>query len=321
MTTHQKLGLGLISLAVLIAVATLVFADSLLFAPGQQDQMPATSDKNGENPVAGTTVMAGTMNTPVPQKTAQPTSAPDPSTPFITIDPVSDKNTGDLVIISGTTNLPSGTSIYLKEINESTGESTMRANNVACPDTHGVNRWRFVLDSTAWMRPGRYRYLVSTPKGDVNSSVQFNLKGSFHGPENILYYRSGAKSATIRGTGSYPCITVDPIGDRQKGDIFRITGTTNLVEGTMLQCTVWPVYFEDRSKRPVIISEDDCDGQFNIAGSPTAVVKGTGETNQWSCPADMTIFPEKTGMIVHVSTTDEYFTVKEIYGNATFELA
>jgi hypothetical protein len=246
-------------------------------------------------------------------------SYPVPDAPFITIDPISDKNTGDLIITSGTTNLPPGASIYLKEINESSGESTMRANQIACPDIRGVNRWRFVFDSTAWMRPGRYRYLVSTPKGDVNSSVQFNLKGTFLGPEKILYYESGSKLSTIRGTGA-PYITVDPVGDRQKGDIFRITGTTNLVEGTQLQCTIWPEYFEDRSKRPVVISKDNCDGQFNIAGSPIVVVKGTGDTNRWSCPEDMTIFPERTGMIVHVSTTDEYFTVKEVYGNATFSL-
>lgn len=310
MKTHQKSGPVLISLSILIIVAILV-AGCVDSTQDQQSRITATSDKQSENPATATTKIT----------TAQPTLTPDPFTPFITVDPISDKNTGDLVIISGTTNLPSGTSIYLKEINESTGESTMRANNVACLDTRGVNRWRFVLDSTVWMRPGRYRYLMSTPKGDVNSSVQFNIKGTFHGPETILYYQSGSKSATIRSTGSYPYITIDPIGDRKKGDIFRITGSTNLVEGTMLQCTVWPVYFEDRSKRPAIISEDDCDGQFNIAGSPTAVVKGTGDTNRWSCPVDMTIFTEKTGMIVHVSTTDEYFTAREIYGNATFELA
>ncbi len=314
MKTQQRSGLGLICLTLLIVVATLVSAGCLESTPDQQSRTTPANNQQSEKPAAATIVT--TMTT-----TAQPASAPDPSTPFITVDPIDDKNTGDLVIISGTTNLPSGTSIYLKDVDESTGDLTMRANRIACPDTRGVNRWRFVFDSTAWMRPGRYRYLVSTQKGNVNCSVQFNLNGTFPGPENILYYQSGSKSATIRGTGSYPYITVDPIGDRKKGDIFRITGSTNLVEGTLLQCTVWPEYFEDRSKRPAIISKDDCDGQFNIAGSPTAVVKGNGDTNRWSCPVDMTIFPEKTGMIVHVSATDEYFTVREIYGNATFNLS
>ncbi len=247
-------------------------------------------------------------------------SSPVPDAPFITIDPISDKNTGDLIIISGTTNLPSGASVYLKDVNKSTGELRMRANHIACPDTSGVNRWRFIIDSTPWMRPGPHRFQVSTPKGDVNSSVQFNLTGRFLGPETIRYYESGSGSATIPGSGSYPSITVDPIGDHKKGDIFRITGTTNLIEGTMLQCTVWPEYYEDRSKRPAIISKDDCDGQFIIAGAPAAIVKGTGDTNRWVCPVDLIISPENIGMIVHVSTTDEYFTTREVYGNATFNL-
>jgi hypothetical protein len=311
MKTQQKSGPGLICLALLIVVATIVIAGCLDSTPEQKDQKIATSEKQSEKPAAGTTITTRIT-------TAQPASAPDPSTPFITVDPIGDKNTGDLVIISGTTNLPSGTSIYLKEINESTGESTMLANNFVCPDTHGVNRWRFVYDSTDWMRPGRLRYLVSTPKGDVNSSVQFNLNGTFFGPEKILYYESGSKFATIRGTGA-PYINVNPIGDRQKGDIFRISGTTNLIEGTMLYGTVWPVYFEDRSKRPSTISQDFCDGQFNMIGYSIAVVKGTGDTNRWSFPADMTI-QVKTEMKVHVSTRNEDLTKKEIYGNTTFNL-
>jgi len=308
MKIQQKSGPILICLALLV-VATAVIAGCLESIPGQQGLVTATNDKQTENHSAGTRVATGTMPAPIP----------DPSTAFITIDPIGDKKTGDLIFFSGTTNLPTGASVYLKEINESTGESTMRANRIACPDNRGVNRWTVVFDSTSWMRPGIYRYRVSTPKGGVNSSVQFNLTGTFRGPENIVYYQSGSKSASIRGTGAYPYITVDPVGDRQKGDIFRISGTTNLIEGTMLYGTVWPVYFEDRSKRPSIISQDFCDGQFNMIGYSMAVVKGTGDTNRWSFPADMTI-QVKTEMRVHVSTVNEDYTVKEIYGNATFNL-
>jgi hypothetical protein len=308
MKIHQKSGPVLICLA-LIVVATLVIAGCRESTPSQQGLVTTTNDKQTENHAAGTGVMTGAM--PVPM--------PDLSPAFITIDPIGDKKTGDLVIFSGTTDLPSGTSVYLKEINESTGESTTRANNFVCPDSRGVNRWRFVYDSTSWMKPGIYRYRVSTPKGDVNTSVQFNLTGTFLGPEKILYYQSGSRSATISGSGSYPYITVDPIGDRHTGDIFRISGTTNLIEGTLLYGTVWPVYFEDRSKRPSTISQDFCDGQFNMIGYSMAVVKGTGDTNRWSFPADMTI-QVKTEMKVHVSTRNEDLTKREIFGNATFNL-
>jgi len=313
MKSYQKPGPGLVCLALLITIAILMVAGCTESTPEQQEQMTTLNDKQSDKHASATTVMIRTT-------TAQPASAPDPSAPFINVDPIRDMNTGDLVIFSGTTNLPSGASIYLKEINESTGELTMRANNIACPDTSGVNRWRFIIDSTPSMRPGTHRFQISTPEGDVYSSVQFNLTGRFAGPETIWYYESGSGSATIPGSGSYPSITVDPIGDHKKGDIFRITGTTNLIEGTLLQCTVWPEYYEDRSKRPVMISKDDCDGQFIIAGAPAAIVKGTGDTNRWVCPVDLRISPENIGMIVHVSTTDEYFTVREVYGNATFNL-
>lgn len=315
MKNYQKFGLGLICLAVLITTATIAAADFLGSHQDQRSQMNPTSNQQSENPAAGTTV---TMNSPVPLKTVQRGLSPNSSTPFITIDPISDKTTGDLIIISGTTNLPAQTSIYLKDINESTGKSTMTANTIACPNATGVNRWTFTLDPTTWMRPGSYRYMVSTPSEDVNSSVHFNLKGTFVGPENILYYQD-SKESTLSGTGA-PYITVNPIGDRQKGDIFLISGSTNLAEGTRLYGTVWPVYYEDTSKKPSIISNDFCDGQYNMIGYPTAVVKETGDTNRWSFPADMTIFPEKTGMIVHVSTANEDFTERDIYGNSTFNL-
>ena len=315
MKNHQKSGTVLICIALIIVVATIATAGCANIGKGQ---ITATGNQQSEHPAAGTPLVPATTKTPEQPVEAQLAPASSPSTPFITIDPIGDKNTGDLIIISGTTNLPSGASVYLKAMNESTGESMMMANTFACPDAHRVNRWRFVYDSTDWMRPGRQRYLVSTPMGDVNSSVQFNLKGTFIGPEKILYYDSGSKFSTIRGTGA-PYITINPIGDRQIGDIFRISGTTNLIEGTMLYGTVWPVYYEDKSKKPSNTSDDFCDGQYNMVGYAPAVVKGTGDTNRWSFPADMTI-QTRTEMIVHVSTVNEEFTERDVYGNATFTL-
>ena len=259
-----------------------------------------------------------TLGLPVPDNGAGLTTTLIPSAPFITVNPIGNKNTGDLIVINGTTNLPSRTSIYLNEINQSTREATITANTIACPDRNNVNRWSFALDSTAWMKPGSYRYIVSTISGNVNGSVQFTLNGAFLGPDSILYYQ-GSKESTISGTGS-PYINVNPVSDRQKGDIFLISGSTNLVEGTMLYCTVWPVYFEETAKKPSDHSLDPCDGQYNMIGYPTPVVKGTGDTNSWSFPADMTHFQENTVMIVHVSTVNEDFTEKEIYGNSTFNL-
>jgi hypothetical protein len=309
MTADPRSGCGFLCLAVFLTIAIMLVAGC---TDHPQGPMTGSGSPQNEQPASGTGTIPAIIEVPTEPATG-------PSTPFITINPIGTKNTGDLIIINGTTNLPPRTSVYLKEINQSTGESTMIANTIACPDAGGVNRWSFALDSTAWMKPGGYRYMVSTPDGMVNTSVQFALNGEFTGPASTLYYKD-SKDSTIRGTGA-PSITVNPIGDRRKGEIFLISGTTNLVEGTVLDCTVWPIYYEDPSKKPKNISSDPCEGQYNMIGYSTLVVNGTGDTNSWSFPADMTRFPENTTMIVHVSTTNEDLTERGIYGNSTFYLA
>jgi hypothetical protein len=319
MKSHQNFGIGLICLGLFIAVVAAITIGPGLLTGTHADQQETSITQSGENKTVEMTVTTGmTLLTVTPDNATKTTPSTTSHAPFITIDPISDKNTGDLVIISGTTNLPPRTSVYLKEMDESTGESTIRANKVVCPGIDGVNRWTFAFDSTASMKPGSHRYIVSTPKGNATGSVQFTLKGTFLGPEKILYYQSSSNLATISGTGT-PFIVVNPIGDRQKGDIFRVSGTTNLIEGTVLSCTIWPAYFEDKSKRPAIPSDDPCDGQWYAMSVSTAVVKGTGDTNRWSFAVDTTI-AEKTEMIVHVSTVNEDFSKKEIYGNTTFNL-
>ena len=305
MKSFKKLIVRIICIVIVVAVVATMIIPSIF--------------RHYENSTSGTSVESVIVPTK-PENLSKSTPSPKIREHFIAIDPIGAKTTGDLVIITGTTSLPSGASVYLKEINEHNGESTMRANTIVCPDSNRINRFSFAIDSTDRMRPGCYYYIVSTPKGDLNESVQFNLDGIFRGPENTWYYQSGSKDSTIKGTGSFPYIMIDSIGDRKTGDIFRISGTTNLREGAVLDCTVWPVYFEDRSKRPAVPSDDPCAGQYNMVGYTVVVVKGTTETNRWSFPADMRIFPPDTEMIVHVSTTNEDLTRKEIFGNATFLL-
>jgi hypothetical protein len=316
MKTNRQAGIGIINLAFLAAIAAALIAGCLEPA-AEKDSLTDIPDEIPDiHPAVNTTITAGTVKSPGPGATAQPSPASGSSIPFIRIDPVGNKNTGDLIIISGTTNLPHGTGIYLKERNDSTGEQTMRANTYACPGPDGRNRWVFVLDSSTSMKPGTHRYTISNPGGDPMDSVQVILNGRFTGPEKIRYYESSSRDAVISGTGP-PFIGVDPIGDHQRGEIFRISGTTNLAEGTLLECTLYPVYYEDRSKRPAVKTDDVCDGQWYMRGYPAAVVKGSGDSNRWSFPADLTL-AGKTEMLVRVSTTDALWTKREIFGNASF---
>jgi len=319
MVSKQNLSIGLIVLAVIIFFI-IAFAFSPELLAGNSAGLQKTGIlRNSENATAKMNV-TGEMQSEANASDNAINQMPSigTGTSFITIDPIGDMNTGDLIIISGTTNLPPRTSVDLKEVNESSGETTMIANTVACPDANGTTRWIFALDSTSSMRPGSYHYLVSNDAGDVNGSVHFMLNGASSVPASILYYQD-SKAATISGTGA-PYITINPIGDRQRGAIFRISGTTNLVEGTLLSCTIWPLYLEDRSRRPATITHDPCDGQWYNIGTTAIVAQGSGDTNTWSFAADTTL-AAKTEMIVHVSTVNEDFTEKDIYGNATFNVS
>jgi hypothetical protein len=310
MKHQQKSGPLHICLAVLIVVATLVIAGCMESTPGQQGQMTATNDKQNENHAAGTTTTTGTMNAPKPPITAQPTPAPDPSSPSITIDPVGDKNLGDLLVISGTTNLPEKTWVYLSWTYGNSGEEKMVANKQVLPGTNGINHWRFAFD-TSGFRPGSYNLTVATRKKDVAGSAQLSLKGTFLGTDNPVYY-SGTSGSS--GSAGIPSIAVQPPGDHQQGDIFLISGTTSLAEGTLLLCQVYPAYFEDKTKRPA-----------SSYGTPTSiavdsiVVRDTGNANRWACALDTEGY-EKTGYIVNVSTMSEDNTGTEISGSAQFTI-
>ena len=116
------------------------------------------------------------------------------------------------------------------------------------------------------------------------------------------------------GSAGTPSITVQPPGDRQQGDVFLIAGTTSLAQGTILLYQVYPVYFEDKTKR----SPSSSPVPLGIAGD-TIVIKGTGNSNRWSCALDTEGY-EKTSYIVNVSTVNENYALREIFGSAQFTL-
>lgn len=309
MKTQQKTGIGFICLAMLI-IATLVIAGCVGSTSGGQGQMTATSDKPDENPNAGTIVATGTTTAPALLKTAQPTPAADSSVPFITIDPIGNKNIGDLLVISGTTNLPEKTWIYLSRTFGSSGDVVTMANKQVLPGTNGINRWRFAFDSSGF-RPGSYTLTVATREKDVAESAQFSLQGMFLGTDSPVYYSGTSGTPGSVGT---PSITVQPVGDRQQGDVFLISGTTSLAEGTLLLCQIYPAYFEDATKRLATSS-----GSPTSIAVDTIVVRSTGNANRWACALDTDGY-EKTGYVVNVSTISVDGVRKDIFGSVHFTL-
>lgn len=296
MKTDQKPGYGLVCLAVLFTIATLMIAGCTDSTEGRQN--PAST--GSETPAS---VMAVTATT-----TAQSTPAPDPTKPFITIDPIGEKKIGDLIVISGTTNLPENSAIYMYRTYGDSGEEKMIANRQVLAGTGGTNRWRFVSD-TSGFEPGSYKIRVAAAKKGVEGSAQFNLKGTYLGTDTPVFY-SGAAT----GSPGAPTITVRPVGDKSQGDVFLISGTTTLPAGTILMYKVYPDYFEDKTKR----SASSSPVPSSIAGD-TIVIKGSGNTNTWSCALDTEGY-EKTNYIVNVTTVSEDNLRTDVFGSAHFAI-
>lgn len=182
------------------------------------------------------------------------------------------------------------------------------SNRPVIPGTNGLNRFRFVFDTTGF-KPGVYNMTVATGKNGVSGSVKFSLAGTYLGTDNPIYY-SGATA----GSSGVPVISIQPVGDHVQGDIIQISGTTTLREGTVLLYEVYPDYFENAPKRPAssAATPSGIDGD-------TLVIKGTGTTNMWSCAIDTEGY-EKTQYIVNVSTMNENGQKSGIFGSAPFTI-
>ena len=80
-------------------------------------------------------------------------------------------------------------------------------------------------------------------------------------------------------------ILVDPVGDRTVGDIFTVTGTTNLPAGTNLLVQIEPASFGP---------EGGVNGEYSGAAASVDVIAGTGGINTWSMEVNSsTLFPVK----------------------------
>jgi len=163
MKNHQKSGIGLICLALLIVIATIVIAGCMESPQGQQ----------GENSAAVTTVTIRTTTAPAPLKTVQPTPAPGLSTKGIIIDPIGDKKTGEKFLITATTSLPVGTNLFWQILPDTgtpptdlNGNSMMSVggNNQVTKGNGMSNRIAQAVD-LGRLVPGKYVVIVGEMKG------------------------------------------------------------------------------------------------------------------------------------------------------------
>ena len=107
MKTHQKSGIGLICLALLIAIATIAIAGSVDSGQARHGQIAPTSSHQSEQLSVGTAATTRITITQTLLKTTQTTPILVLSNAVITFDPI-----GDKFFINGTTSFPSGTNLF-----------------------------------------------------------------------------------------------------------------------------------------------------------------------------------------------------------------
>ena len=213
--------------------------------------------------------------------------------PFISVDPISDKNTGDNLVITGKTSLPAGTELLIEaypasfkdQTGTGSGEFTGATGTVTVAKGSGTaNTWSWPLDTSTF---GPVEYLVSVStvrgdpsdgdlaKGDISASTTFNLRQS---PQSPAAATSDSPDDAVAAG-----IIIDPIRDTTAGQLLKVTGSTDLPVGTDLIIKVIPASVDNAT----IIR--DYRNPENAA--VVKVMKGTGKNNRFSFSLDTRFLP------------------------------
>ena len=194
--------------------------------------------------------------------------------PYIRIDPVSDRTTGELLIVTGTTDLPVGT-ILLVMTHGVAGDTFVRAGS------GGVNRFSCPIDTTI-LTPGVLNLTVlrmlgnpaqrNYRPGTLNATSTFALTGASRVAELAVQPTAGRNDY----------IRINAIGVRKVGDQFLVTGTTSLSAGTGI---LWKVTRDNQVfENPlgtIFQPEPEQTGTYSdiISGS-SVVTRGTDTANR-----------------------------------------
>jgi len=204
---------------------------------------------------------------------------------YIRIDPIADKTTGELLIITGSTDLPEGT--ILMVLTEGSGGDAMVRRG-----SNGINRFSVPVD-TSILKPGkktiRITQMTGNPAqgtyhpGDVTGTTNVTLSGSYLGSDSPV-------TPAISGDDY---LRLDPIGNRSVGDLFLVTGTTSLPVGAEILWQVTPA---------ALTTDPNQSGTFSGMMANSHVTRGPGIANRVTFAMD-TYALQPAGYNVTVSTS------------------
>lgn len=211
------------------------------------------------------------------------------------IDPIPDHAAGDLVFITGTTNLMAGTVMQLDIIAATPAPGTnSRAGGTDAFIVRGggmSNTWSGALDTSA-IPPGEYQvkayWINETVRSDLLATSRLRLTGTKPAPtgtpgKDVLLPRY---------------ITINPPGTLWRGETLRVTGTTSLPEETKL------VYLVIQQSNASVFTVNPKTGNREMREGLTrtgviSVLPGTDGVNRWSFAVDSAEFiPSDYFMIV-----------------------
>ena len=217
---------------------------------------------------------------------------------FITIDPIGDKNTGDSIIITGTTNLPTGSLILVEVYAESYGSNSGTIKDPKTGEVSGefsgatgtvtvakgqgnVNTWSLPLDTKTFM-PREYVVTASTVNGDISKGDY--KKGDIYGATKFALLQPLTPIYVAE-----KFINIDPVGNKKTGNKFTLTGSTNLASGTEVLVRVYEASFESGYGTITDPKTGAISGEFSGAVGIVKVTSGSsGNNNRWSMDLDTT---------------------------------
>jgi hypothetical protein len=214
-----------------------------------------------------------------------------------TIDPIPDHAAGDLVVITGTTNLHAGTRLELDilAIQAAPGTSPRVGGTDAFIVRGGglSNSWSGALDTSA-IPPGEYQVNAypandTGSRGNLLATARLRLTNSTPDPDRITRMSANHQLSFIH---------IDRPGTIYRGEKILISGTTNLPEDTellylVIQQSNTSVFTVDPKTR-----EQDLRGGFTRSGLIELVPADNG-VSRWSFAVDSTEFiPDQYEVIV-----------------------
>jgi len=183
-----------------------------------------------------------------------------PSVPrWIRIDPIGDKMEGDVFTVTSTTNLSEGEEVLVEVMNYEWHHPLCGSYDTVkvISGINGTNTISYTVNTSSF-NPEKYLVhetsLRKYAENRTENETYFNLT-----PKNV--------QAVSVQLSAPPWIRIDPISDKQAGDVFTVTSKTNLPVGEEISLAIYDTYFHPGIHSP-------------------------NETH-YGCTADVTVIPGK----------------------------